>query len=297
MLRPSVLVAVITLRAVALQLPAPGLKVLPFSRIATEIHEAEEAMDELSWKVGNSTQEKSSVQWFLATSMKELTNLQKVVMNRTVEGTLGWRYQRCINLTTSKEKTYNQSLTLHQAVDKDDKLAPSMVDARMYELYESQERLADLTMKLGECAAKCPASLLLSRARVAKKAQDSAVPHNREVMKSVAEAIYNTSHEIDTMKDHLRKDDAAKSVLKKLSGMVMEKLLQAKKDVQQMEKDLEVCLHTPLASHLNSAVVESMAANTEVTLEIVKAAEMQARDAKVQVDDLEVKLHACMKRC
>jgi len=288
------------------------MKAVPFAKIADEIHDAEVAAEELQYKVRNSTEEKASVQWFLATAMKELTNLQKVVMNRTVKGTLGYEYQRCLNRTSAKLPTYNQSLTFNEAVSQDDDLAPSTVDARMYEVYESEKRIEELTMRLGECSAKCPQSLI-SRARATAKrtrredpaaspaaggaAAGSAHPHPRELMKGVAEAIYNTSHEIDQMKDHLKKDLAAKNVLGKLSAMVMEKLLKAKEDVKQMRTDLEACKHAPAATFLNGVLKEAMSEDTELSVEIVQEAAAQSKDVQERVDDLEAKLESCQKHC
>jgi len=274
----------------------PLMKAVPFSKIADEIHDAEVAAEELQYKVKNSTEEKASVQWFLATAMKELTNLQKVVMNRTVKGTLGYEYQGCLNRTSAKLPTYNRSLTFKEAVDQDDDLAPSTVDARMYEVYEAEQKIEELTMRLGECSAKCPLSLL-SRARAMAKRRRREGPHPRELMKGVAEAIYNTSHEIDQMKDHLKKDLAAKNVLGKLSAMIMEKLLRAKEDVKQMRLDLEICKHSPSATFINDAVKEAMSEDTELSVEIVKEAADQSKDIRERVDDLEAKLQSCQKRC
>lgn len=291
-------------------------KVVPFSRIADEIHGAEVAAEELERKVKESTAEKSDVQWYLATAMKELTNMKKVVMNNTVPGTLGYKYQKCLNSTGRVEfPTWNQSLTLSEAIDQDDGLAPSMVEHRMFEVFDSQQKVQDLTMQLGECSARCQASAsLLARTRKTDRAgakkEDPApapaagdaggaagFPPARELMRSVAEAIYNTSHEVSEMRVHLKKDQAAKSVLENLSAVVTEKVLMAKKAVEQMKKDLEWCVHRPKATHLNDAVTEAMADNPEMSKEIVDAAADQASDVKSQVDDLQAKLDACNQRC
>merc|ERR1719463_1022583 len=180
----------------------------------------------------------------------------------------------------------------------------------MFEVFDAQEQVQDLTMKLGECSARCEASAsLLARARktdrTGTKREDPApsaggaagFPPARELMRSVAEAIYNTSHEVTEMRVHLKKDQAAKSVLENLSAVVTEKVLMAKKAVEQMKKDLEWCVHRPKATHLNDAVTEAMADNPEMSKEIVDAAADQASDVKSQVDDLQAKLDACNQRC
>lgn len=315
------------LHAAALRLQGPftPLNIVPFARIADEIHDAETAAEELKWKIGNSTQEKSSMQWFMATAMKELTNLQKVVMNSSVNGSLGFRYEYCMNETTSHQKGWNRSLTIGEAFKKDDELAPSMVEARMYELYELEQKQKDLTMQLGECTASC--SSLISRGRKGGKAkqvlaqrssedkvimiEDPAAapapgpapaggggkPDPRTLMRSVAGAIYDTSKSIDHMHMHLKKDASAKAVLETMSSLVMEKLLKAKKAVDQMKQDLEVCEHTPQATRLEKTVTEAMAGNTEVTQELVGAAAGQTKEAQDEVDSLQAKLGACQRRC
>jgi len=285
------------------------LKALPFTRIADEIYDAEQKARELTWKVGNSTQEKSSLQWFMASAMKELTALTKDVMNASSEGSLGFLYQECINRTEAQMPNYNQTLGLKLSIERDSALAPKMLEAEMYQLYYSQRRSQEITKDIGKCRAKCPVSFLSQRAGLRKqdvkvrKAPGSSMerasrePNPQEMMRSIADAIYNTSQSIDTMKDHLSKDDAAKDVLKSLTSTVMSKLLSAKREVEDMTVQLEVCSHTPETTHVLDQAKDIMAMNAEVSVELVKTAQGRTKGAKQEAADLAEKLEACRKKC
>lgn len=295
---------------------------IPFSKIADEIRDAEKEATELEWKVSNSSAEKDEVKWLMTTAMKELANLHKVVMNSSVKGSLGFKYESCLNRTGRKMPTYNQSLTLDEAVLQDEKLAPGMMEAHMFELYTAQEKAKKLTEDLGACTARCPPSSLLSKKIFAAKkstrkafrglakapapapaapapaggaAAPAADPH--AVMRGVADAIYNTSASMDMMKMALKKDDAAKEVLDKVTGTVMWKLMKAKEDMEHMQQDLEGCLHAPDATSLGDHVQEAMASNSDMTMELLNSAEAQTKEANDSVAALEAKVAECNTKC
>lgn len=277
----------------------PVLKSLPFTKIADEIYAAERNARELSWKVSNSTLEKSSMQWFMASAMKELTDLTKVVLNTTSEGSLGYEYQACLNKTEAHFPKYNTTISLEKAIKKDKTLAAKLVEAEMYQLYENQVKAEELTKEIGACAAKCPVSFLATHRAAAVRAHHvSADPPSPQVMmRSIADAIYNTSKSIDTMQEHLTKDAAAKDVLKALTSTVMSKLLSAKKDVEEMHVKLKVCQRTPEATHVIDQTKEVMALNPEVSADLVKSAEERTKGSKDEVTGLVEKLETCRKKC
>jgi len=296
--------------------------VTPFSKIADEIYDAEKSAQELEWKVSNSSAEKESVKFFMSTALKELTELKKVVMNSSVPGTLGFKYEECTNRTGTKIPKWNQSLTFEEAVRQDDKLGPGMVEARMYEIFKDKEKVQDLTKQLGECAARCPPSALITKARkqlrqrqlglaqapapapapapgggAAAPAKGPKPPSHREVMRGIADAIYNTSQSMDTMKMALSKDQSAKEVLQAVTSTVMMKLLNAKKAVAQMQQDLIACAHEPAATKLGDHVVEAMAGNTDVSMELIDSAEAKAKESQEEMATLEAKLADCNAKC
>jgi len=297
---------------------------VPFSKIAEEIMEADKTAQELEWKVSNNTAMKDSVQWFLSTSMKELTMLKKETMNETFEGSIGWKNRACLNRTTADRPGWNQSLTYGQAVTQDKKLAPSTIDASMYELYTANTDIKKLTLELGQCQAKCPAgaSLLgLAKAKVTATAHRFLAgapapgpapgpaagapapagppppPTPRQLMKDVATAIYNTSASIDAMNMALSKDQSAMDVMEKVSTVVMEKLLKAKKDLVGLEAALDSCLHEPSATHLGDHVQEAMAMDAELSQELVKVAAEETKDEIGKVANLKAQVAACKKKC
>jgi len=298
-----------------------AIPITPFSKIADEIYDAERSAEDLEWKVSNSTAEKDSVKWFMSTALKELTNLKKVVMNSSVPGTLGFKYEECTNRTGSKMPTWNQSLTFEEAMKNNTKLGPGVVEAKMYEVFKDQEKATDLTAQLGECAARCPPSSLITKARkqlrhghlgLAKAPAPAPAPapaggaaapagpkppSHREVMRGIADAIYNTSESMDQMKLALSKDQSAKEVLQAVTSTVMMKLLNAKKAVDQMKIDLDHCLHAPAATHLGDHVVEAMAGNPEVSMDLIDSAEAKAKEAKDNLANLEAKLADCNAKC
>lgn len=285
--------------------------------------EADKSATELQWKVSNSTAMKDSVQWFLSQAMKELTCLKKEVMNETFEGSLGWKNRACLNRTTADQPTWNQSLTYGQAVAKDKRLAPSTIDASMYELYTANKDIKDLTLELGKCQAKCPTgvSLLgLAKAKVtaaahrflaaapapgpapapgaaAPAAGPPPPPTPRQLMRDVATAIYNTSASIDAMNTALAKDQSAMDVMEKVSTVVMEKLLKAKNDMAHLEVALDQCLHEPSATHLGDHVQEAMAMDAELSQELVKIAAATTTDDVAKVATLKAQVEACKKKC
>lgn len=285
--------------------------------------DADRAAQELEWKVSNSTAMKDSVQWFLSTAMKELTILKKETMNETFEGSLGWKNRACLNRTTADRPSWNQSLTFGQAVVQDKKLAPTTIDASMYELYTANADIKKLTMELGKCQAKCPSgvSLLgLAKAKItatahrflarapapgpapgpaapAPAAGPPPPPTPRQLMKDVATAIYNTSASIDAMNQALSKDQSAMNVMEKVSAVVMEKLLKAKKDMVGLEAALDNCLHEPSATHLGDHVQEAMAMDAELSQELVKIAAQETQDEVAKVTTLKAQLADCKKKC
>lgn len=282
----------------------------PFTKIAAEIRDADMEAKELEYRVGNNSAEKESTQFFLATSIQELTSLKKV-MNSSIEGTLAHKYEACINRTTNQMPGWNQSLTIHQAMGKDDDLAPGMLEAHMSELYAAQESEAQLTQQLGECTARCPSFLLLrGKRKLAQSlarapapapapAADAAAPAKdpTAVMTGFADAIYGTSKSIDKMHTILREDQAAKQVMSSLTSSVMGKVLAAKKDIANMEEALRKCEHAPSATKLDKEVGAAMAADTDVALEMVNSAKAQAKEAQEKVEALEKKVSACQSKC
>jgi len=307
-MRSAVFLSLFLIGVAAKQTPSM-LKSLPFTRIADEIYDAEQSAKELSWKVSNSTAEKSSLQWFMASAMKELTQLQKVVMNATSKGSLGYQFQACVNRTEAQMPRYNTTLGLQRAIEKDGTLAPKMLEAEMYELYYAQRRSQEVIKDIGKCKAKCPVSLLkqgfhghsvrkhVHEAPGGSLERASKEPNPQEMMRSIADAIYNTSQSIDNMKDHLSKDSAAKDVLKSLTSTVMSKLLKAKKEVEEMSDQLEVCSHTPETTHLIDQAQDIMGMNAEVSFELVKTAQDRTRGAREEAANLDEKLEACRKKC
>jgi len=285
------------------------LKALPFTRIADQIREAEQHAQELLWKVSNSSEEKSSLQWFMATAMKELTQLQQVVMNASSQGSLGYNVQACVNRTEAQMPRYNQTLGLERSIEKDKTLAPKILEAEMYQLYYAQRRSQEVTKEIGKCKSKCPVSLLQQglRGQAVRKhlheapggslERASSQPNPQQVMRSIADAIYNTSQSIDNMQDHLSKDNAAKDVLKSLTTTVMSKLLAAKKEVEDMTVQLEVCSHTPETTHVLDQAKEVMGMNAALSFELVKTAQESTKGAKQEAAVLEKKLEACRKKC
>lgn len=296
---------------------------VPFSKIAEEIMDADKTAQELEWKVSNSTAMKDSVQWFMGTAMKELTIMKKETMNETFEGSLGWKNRACLNRTTADKPTWNQSLTYGQAVQKDKKLAPGTIDASMYELYTANSDIKKLTMELGKCKAKCPTgvSLLgLAKAKItatahrflarapapgpapgpaagAPAAGPPPPPTPRQLMKDVATAIYNTSASIDAMNMALSKDKSAMDVMEKVSAVVMEKLLKAKKDMVGLEQALDACLHEPSATHLGDHVQDAMAMDAELSQELVKIAAAETKDEVAKATALKAQVADCKKKC
>jgi hypothetical protein len=299
-----------------------ALPITPFTKLADEIYEAEHATTELEWKVSNSSAEKESVKWFMSTALKELTELKKVVMNSSVPGTLGFKYEQCTNKTGAKMPKWNQSLTFEEALKNDTALGPGVIEAKMYDLFKAQEKNKDLTQQLGECTARCPMSALITKAKkqlrqghlgLAKAPAPAPAPapggaaggggaekkekSHQEVMRGIADAIYNTSESMDQMKLALNKDEAAKQVLQSVTSTVMMKLLNAKKAVAEMEKDLEHCIHEPAATHLGDHVIEAMAGNTDVSMELIDSAEGKAKEAQDETANLEAKLEDCNSKC
>merc|ERR1719265_2883563 len=135
-------------------------KVKPFSYLADEIAAAEKEAEDLEWKVANSTSEKASIQWFLATALAEIATIKKVDFNNTINGSLAFKYEACAKLTGAAMPTWDQGLTLPEAIGGDKELAPNIVEAHKNELYEAQQREEELTIELGQCAADCPSSFL-----------------------------------------------------------------------------------------------------------------------------------------
>lgn len=296
--------------------------VTPFSKLADEIYDAEKSAQDLEWKVANSTAEKESVKWFMSTALKELTELKKVVMNSSVPGTLGFKYEQCTNRTGAKFPKWNQSLTFEEAMRNDTNLGPQTVEARMYEIFKDQEKIKDLTAELGECTARCPSSSLITKARKQLRQKQLGLarapapapapapgggaggggdapkpPDHKQIMRGIADAIYNTSESMDQLKLALNKDKSAKEVLQAVTSTVMLKLLNAKKAVAQMETDLEHCLHAPAATKLGDHVIEAMAGNPEVSMDLIDSAEAKSKETQDQLADLEAKVADCNAKC
>merc|ERR1719321_1035825 len=242
---------------------------------------------------------------------------------RNFEGSLGWKNRACLNRTTADKPTWNQSLTYGQAVVQDKKLAPTTIDASMYELYTANADIKKLTLELGQCQAKCPSgvSLLgLAKAKItatahrflarapapgpapgpaagAPAAGPPPPPTPRQLMKDVATAIYNTSASIDAMNMALSKDKSAMDVMEKVSAVVMEKLLKAKKDLANLVVGLDACLHEPSATHLGEHVQEAMAMDAELSQELVKVAAQETVEEVSKVTSLKAQVEACKKKC
>lgn len=297
--------------AVALSLIGTSVAwpISPFSKIAAEIRDADQEAKELEWKVANNSDEKDSAQFFLATAIQDLTALKKA-MNSSIKGTLANKYQACINRTHNQMPGYNKSLTIHDAFAKDDALAPGMLEAHMSDLYAAQEQERQLTTELGECTARCPSFLLLrgkrglaralAKAPAPAPAPAPAGPAKKdasEVMKGFADAIYGTSKSIDKLHKTLREDDSAKQIMQTMTSAVMTKLLKAKSDMTKMEEDLQQCEHKPSATKLGDEVGAAMAGDADMALEMVKAAEKQAKDAQEKADAIEKKVADCKKKC
>lgn len=315
---PQVLLTLVLSSASA----ARRTQVEPFSKIADELYRAEAEAQDLEWQVANSSSEKASIQWFLATALEEIATIKKVDFNSTINGSLAFKYEECAKLTGAAMPSWDKGLTLPEAIGKDDNLAPNIVEAHMEELYEAQQEEEQLTIELGQCAADCPSSFLqahtasraLARKLMSQLAKAPAPgpapapapagpppppppPSPKELMNAVADAIYNTSMSMGNAKEKLKKDKSAKEVLGKLSATVMGKLLQARKDMAQMHKDLDECLRKPLATHLEGHVIEAMAGDKAATMEIVQTSEAQMKTAKAMVAKLQKKLAECKLRC
>jgi hypothetical protein len=256
--------------------------------------EADREATELQWRVANNSEEKASAQFFMATAIKELTGL-KEMMNSSVSGTLAFRYEVCVNRTSAKMPGYNQSFTRQQAMQRNDKLAPGMLEAQIDALYKAQAAQTQLTEELGECTIKCPTSSLLFLRR--KSVLKSLAPEPTEVLRGVANAIYNTSQSVDQMHHQLDRDASAKQVLQSLTTSVMTKVLQAKKDIAKMEQDLKACNHQPDAARLGDSVVDAMSGDAEVADQMVSVAQASAKEAEDKVEILQSKLAECKRKC
>jgi len=270
------------------------LPVAPFHRIADEINEASKEATELQWRVANNSEEKASAQFFIATAIKELTGLREK-MNATIPGTLAFKYETCVNRTSVKMPGYNQSLTRQQAMQRDDSLAPNMLEAQMDALYKAQQSQTELTQQLGECTLNCPKSSLLFLRR--KTVMNSLQPEPIEVLRGVANAIYNTSQSVDQMHHQIQRDESAQQVLQSITTSIMSKLLQAKKDIQKIEQDLVACNHKPDAVKVGGAVTDAMSGDAEVADEMVSVAQASAKEATDKVKILEDKLAECKRKC
>jgi hypothetical protein len=266
----------------------------PFHKIADEIRAADLEAEELQYRVANNSAEKASNQFFIATAIKELTGL-KEMMNSSIKDTLAFRYEKCVNRTSAKMPGYNMSYTRQQAMQRDNALAPGMLEAQMDALYKAQEIQTQLTQQLGECTLKCPTGSLLFLRR--KSVLKSLAPEPVEVLRGVANAIYNTSESVDQMHLQLQRDESAQKVLQTLSTSIMNKLLQAKKDIAKMEEDLKACNHQPDAARVGDPVAEAMAGDTEVADEMVSVAQNSAKEAQDKVDILQTKLAECKRKC
>jgi len=298
---------------------------MPFTKIADEIHEAELSARDMSWRVGNSSAEKDSVQWFMATTMAELNKLKKETLNASAtpggQPSLAHRYEECYNMTVARMPIYNKSMTLGENLREDSSLAPSTVEAKMYDVYEAEYSVDQLTTELGECEARCPlqddgdaddaaaASLLAHGRRLRRQVPPAGAPAGalaaastaslepQKLMTHIADAISNTSGSIEVMDTHLRKDRAAMDVLESVTSTLVEKLLKAKKDVTQMEADLKDCLATPHSTALHDEVGDAMTLNPDLTEDMVNAAAGTAKSAKQDVDSLKEKVDACKEKC
>eukprot|EP00746_Dinoflagellata_sp_MGD_P008631 gnl/MRDRNA2_/MRDRNA2_117296_c0_seq1.p1 gnl/MRDRNA2_/MRDRNA2_117296_c0~~gnl/MRDRNA2_/MRDRNA2_117296_c0_seq1.p1 ORF type:complete len:291 (+),score=68.03 gnl/MRDRNA2_/MRDRNA2_117296_c0_seq1:142-1014(+) len=268
--------------------------IAPFHAIANEIMEANKEATELEWRVANNSEEKASAQFFMATAIKELTEL-KEMMNASVSGTLAFRYELCVNRTSAKMPGFNQSFTRSQAMQRDDKLAPGMLEAQMDALYKAQTAQSQLTEELGECTLKCPTSSLLFLRR--KSVLKALAPEPVEVLHGVANAIYSTSQSVDQMHHQLERDASAKQVLQSLTTSIMSKVLHAKKDIAKMEEDLRACNHQPDAARVGSAVADAMAGDADVADQMVSVAQASAKEAEDKVEILQNKLAECKRKC
>lgn len=268
--------------------------VAPFHKIADEIIQADKEATELRWRVANNSAEKVSTQFFLSTAIKELTGL-KEMMNSSVTGTLAYRYEKCVNRTSAKMPGYNQSFTRQEAMQRDESLAPGMLEAQMDALYKAQEAQTRLTKQLGECTLKCPTTSVLFLRR--KSVLKSLAPEPVEVLRGVANAIYNTSQSVDQMHHQVDRDESAKQVLQSLTSSVMSKVLQAKKDVAKIEEDLKACNHQPDAARLDGPVMEAMAGDAEVADQMVSVAQASTKEATDKVAILQNKLAECKRKC
>jgi len=270
---------------------------LPFEQIAEEITEAERLALDLQWQVGNSSSEKESVQWFMATAMKELTKLKKEVLDpkKTEPPSLANKYEACYDKTVANMPAYDDSMSLGENLEKDSSLAPDALEAHMYDVYEAEFKLDELTRELGECGARCPMASLLSKSRV--NARKSIPTDPRKLMTHIADAIYNNSESIHHMEDHLDKDRAAMDVLESVTATVMKKLLKAKRDVETMEFELDDCLKVPAASKVNSEVRDAMAHDPGFSEELLAVATNKAAEVKKEVKELQKKVDACHREC
>merc|ERR550537_1291151 len=95
----------------------------------------------------------------------------------------------------------------------------------------------------------------------------------------------------------LSKDQSAMVVMEKVSTVVMEKLLKAKKDLVNLELALDSCLHKPSATHLGDHVEEAMAMDTELSQELVKVAAEETKDEVAKVSSLKAQVDACKMKC
>merc|ERR1719298_257611 len=95
----------------------------------------------------------------------------------------------------------------------------------------------------------------------------------------------------------LAKDKSAMDVMEKVSAVVMEKLLKAKKDMVGLEQALDECLHEPSATHLGDHVQDAMAMDAELSQELVKVAAQETKDEVSKASALKAQVEACKKKC
>merc|ERR1719183_1947927 len=100
---------------------------------------------------------------------------------------------------------------------------------------------------------------------------------------------------MESMQDKLKKDKSAKDVLNSITAVVTTKLLKAKKDVEAMQKDLEICKHTASSTHIGGHLEEAMSENQDITKDVLAVAAAQTDGAKATVKDLEEKLESCKR--
>lgn len=286
--------AFLTLALIGCASAYPTFPVAPFHQIADEIKEADREAEELQWRVANNSEEKASAQFFMATAIKELTGL-KEKMNSSIKDTLAYKYEVCVNRTSQKMPGYNQSYTRAEAMQRDASLAPGMLEAQMDALYKAQAAQAELTQQLGACTLNCPSGSLLFLRR--KSVLKSLAPEPVEVLRGVANAIYNTSESVDEMHRQLQRDESAKQMVESLTSNIMSKLLQAKKDIKKLEDDLKACNHQPDAVRVDSPVAEAMAGDADVADEMVSVAQKSAKEAQDKVVTLQNKLAECKRKC